>query len=120
MGNSEGSESHARHKGTQRFSMSSKPSIRILESEANKRGDLFGRLMSDLFLALGYGEIRLNIPKPGREIDVEGTHRTEPRRVIAECKSTRRKAGGDDVNKFVGILDAERRKNGAREKQAHA
>ena len=29
-------------------------SIRILEHDNNRRGDLFGRLMADLFVALGY------------------------------------------------------------------
>ena len=67
--------------------------IRILETESNKRGDLFGRLMGDLFLALGYGEARLNVHKAGREIDVDASHRTEPRRVVAECKATVKKTG---------------------------
>ncbi len=85
--------------------------IRILETESNKIGDLFGRLMVDLFLSLGYDECRLNIHKSGREIDLEGHHRTENRRVIAECKATGDKIGGSDINKFVGALDVERRKD---------
>lgn len=85
--------------------------IRILESHPNKRGDLFGRLMGDLFLALGYDQVRLNIHKTGREVDLEAVHRTEPRHVIAECKATENKIGGDEINKFVGVLDAEKRKN---------
>jgi len=82
--------------------MNNGPAIRILESNNNQRGDLFGRLMGDLFLALGYGEVRFNIHKAGREVDVEATHRIEPRRVVAECKATRAKSGGDAINKFVG------------------
>ena len=86
--------------------------IRILETEPNKRGDLFGRLMGDLFLALGYDRlVRPNIPKSGREVDIEVDHRTEPRRAIAECKATKDKTGGDEINKFVGSLDVEKRKN---------
>jgi len=84
--------------------------IRILEKENNKHGDLFGRLMSDLFLALGYDDIRLNIHKTGRELDLEAFHRTEQRKVVAECKATKTRIGGDAVNKFVGVLDAEKRK----------
>jgi len=34
------------------------------------RGDLFGRLMSDLFVSLGYDDVRLNIARSGREIDM--------------------------------------------------
>jgi len=85
--------------------------IKILESDTNKIGDLFGRLMGDLFLALGYTQVRLNIHKSGREIDIEVEHRTEPRKVIAECKATQDKIGGDSINKFIGALDVERRKD---------
>jgi len=85
--------------------------IRILETEPNKRGDLFGRLVGDLFLALGYDRmVRLNTHKPGREIDIEVDHRTEPRRAIAECKATKKKTGGDEINKFVGALGVEKSK----------
>ena len=85
--------------------------IRILETEPNKRGDLFGRLMGNLFLALGYDRlVRLNIPKSGRELDIVVDHRTEPRRAIAECKATKDKTGGGEINKFVGALDVEKSK----------
>src|SRR5580704_43548 len=87
--------------------MSNSPSIRILERDNNKRGDLFGRLMEALILALGYEQARMNIHKSGREIDIEATHRTENRRLVAECKATEDPIGGDEVNKFVGSLDAE-------------
>jgi len=53
--------------------------------------------------------VRLNIQKSGREIDIEAKHRTEARRVIAECKATSSPIGGDAINKFAGVLDAERR-----------
>ena len=81
--------------------------IRILEPENNRRGDLFGRLMSDLFIALGYSAPRLTIQKPGRELDLVAIHRVETRRAIAECKATKEPVGGADLNKFVGVLDAE-------------
>lgn len=58
-------------------------SIRILEKEPNKKGDLFARLMGYLFLALGYDLARFNIHKTGREVDIEAFHRTEKRRVVA-------------------------------------
>lgn len=88
------------------------PIIRILEKESNKKGDLFARLIQDLFLSLGYDRlVRLNVQKAGREIDIEIEHRTEPRRVIAECKATKKRTGGDEINKFVGVLDVEKRKN---------
>lgn len=82
--------------------------IRILASEKNRRGDLFGRLIADLFLTLGYENVRLNVQRIGREIDIEADHRLENRRAIAECKATADKIGGDAINKFIGILDAEK------------
>ena len=87
--------------------------IRLLEADPNKRGDLFSRLVADLFLALGYGPPRFNVQKSGRELDVITTHRTEHRLAVAECKANDSKIGGDDINKFVGALDAEKRKAAA-------
>jgi hypothetical protein len=81
--------------------------IRILEPDPNRRGDLFGRLMADLFVALGYEHPRLNIHKSGREIDLTADHRLERRRAIGECKATEDTIGGGDLNKFVGALDVE-------------
>lgn len=86
-------------------------SIRILESDPNKRGDLFARLMADLFVALGYEQPQPNIHKSGREVDLTAEHRLESRRAIAECKATTEAVGGDDLNKFVGVLDAEQEEN---------
>jgi hypothetical protein len=83
--------------------------IRILEQDNNRRGDLFGRLMADLFVALGYEQPRLNIHKSGRELDLASEHRLEPRRAIGECKATADTIGGGDLNKFVGALDAEQK-----------
>jgi len=90
--------------------MPNSTTIRILEKENNRRGDLFGRLMADLFVALGYEQPRLNVHKSGRELDLAADHRLEKRRAIAECKATADTIGGDDVNKFVGALDAEHKK----------
>jgi energy-coupling factor transporter ATP-binding protein EcfA2 len=88
--------------------MTDSPPIRLLASRNNERGDLFTRLMKDLFFALGYDELRLNVHKSGRELDVEGKHRFEPRRLVAECKARAAKVGGDNLNKFFGALQRER------------
>lgn len=89
--------------------MQDQTSIRILENDTNRRGDLFGKLMADLFVALGYEQPRLNIHKSGREVDLTADHRLEPHRAIGECKATSDPAGGADLNKFVGVLDAEQK-----------
>ncbi|MEN6620532.1 MAG: restriction endonuclease, partial [Smithella sp.] len=84
--------------------------IEIMEKDSNKKGDLFGRLMSDFFHTLGYDEPRLNIHKSGREVDLTSQHRTEQKIAIAECKAHLELIGGSDINKFIGVIDAEKRK----------
>ncbi len=85
-------------------------SIYAVELTNNKKGDLFCRLVSDLFHALGYDEPRFDVHTSGRELDLQAVHRIEKRIAIAECKAHKDTIGGGDVNKFVGSLDAARRK----------
>jgi len=87
--------------------MTDRVPIRILQAEGNQRGDLFVRLMGDLFVALGYDMPRMNVHKAGRELDLTASHRMERRRAVAECKATGEVVGGAELNKFVGALDAE-------------
>lgn len=84
--------------------------IILLETDKNKKGDLFNRLAYDVFHALGFAEPRFNIPKSGREIDLVLQHRTENRVALVECKAHVDKVGGSDVNKFIGAMDVERGK----------
>ncbi len=65
--------------------MDTPSALRILASTNNARGDLFTRLVKDLFFALGYDDLRLDVHKSGREIDIQGMHRLEPRCMAAEC-----------------------------------
>jgi hypothetical protein len=84
--------------------------IWILEEEPNRRGDLFTSLMREVFHALGYDPDRTNVPKSGREVDLQGQHRHElNRHMVAECKATTEPTGGSDINHFIGVLDTERR-----------
>lgn len=91
--------------------MDTPTSLRLLASTNNARGDLFTRLVRDLFFALGYDDLRLDVHKTGREIDIQGTHRLEPRRLVAECKAHAGKMGGADLNKFLGVVTRERDKH---------
>ncbi|MCT7587094.1 NACHT domain-containing protein [Aliarcobacter butzleri] len=84
--------------------------IEIFETDNNKKGDLFSRLIGDLFHALGYGKARFDIHKSGRELDIEVHHRTEKKIAIAECKAHKETIGGGDLNKFFGALETERNK----------
>jgi hypothetical protein len=84
--------------------------ILILDNDKNKKGDLFGRLLSDVFHTLGYDKPRLNIHKTGREIDLLANHRMERKLCVAEFKAHNKPIGGADINKFIGVLDAEKRR----------
>lgn len=86
-------------------------SIRLLAQANNERGDLFTRLTRDLFFALGYDDLRLDVHKSGRELDIQGEHRLEPRKVVGECKAHAAKMGGEELNKFFGVLTRERKKS---------
>ncbi|MVN77815.1 NACHT domain-containing protein [Hymenobacter sp. HMF4947] len=82
--------------------------IRFLTPTTNKKGDLFTRLMTDLFQALGYDNFRLDVQKSGREIDIEGQHRHASRLLRAECKAHEDKMGGTELNTFYGAVTRER------------
>ena len=86
--------------------------ITILAHSNNERGDVFARLVSDIFYSLGYEQLRFNIHQTGREVDVIGSHCTENRVLVAECKATEAPIGGRDLNTFSGVLEAEKIKNG--------
>ncbi len=91
--------------------MDTPTSLRLLAATNNARGDLFTRLVKDLFFALGYDDLRLDVHTSGREIDIQGIHRLEPRRLVAECKAHADKMGGDELNKFFGVVGRERDKD---------
>ena len=86
-------------------------SLRRLAATNNTSGDLFTRLTGDLFFALGYDELRFDVAKSGSEIDIQGQHRLEPRRLVAECKAHQKKMGGEDLNKLLGIVTRERERD---------
>lgn len=92
--------------------MDSPSQIRLLATDNNLRGDLFTRLIEDLFFALGYEDLKRDLARSGREIDLQGRHRFEPRRVIGECKAQKAPVGGDAINKFRGVLAIERDRQG--------
>lgn len=84
--------------------------IIILEKDKNKKGDLFNRLVFDVFHALGFGDPHYNVHKSGRELDIVLEHRTESKFAFVESKARDKKTGGDEINKFVGALNVEKGK----------
>ncbi|MGC4891204.1 NACHT domain-containing protein [Micromonospora sp. DT227] len=89
--------------------------VRIIAANINEQGDLLTRLAADLIFTLGYDNCIFDTHKTGRELDLTATHRFEARNVVAEFKSGATPAGGADLNKFYGVLDAERRRREGRE-----
>lgn len=84
--------------------------IVMLESSPNNKGDLFNRLVYDVFHALGFCQPSFNVHKAGREIDIALYHRTEKRVALVESKAQKVKISGSDINKFIGVLDVERQR----------
>lgn len=95
------------------------PKIRLLAPDPQSKGDLFARLVADVFLSLGYETPRMNIQKTGREIDLHARHRLEDKICVAECKAQKRPVGGDDLNKFAGVLERERHRASATATQGY-
>lgn len=84
--------------------------IRFLTPTTNQKGDLFTRLMTHVFQALGYEISGLDVQKPGREIDIEGKHLYQATFLRAECKAHEGKMGGRELNAFYGVVTREREK----------
>ncbi|MGH3290842.1 MAG: restriction endonuclease, partial [Trebonia sp.] len=82
--------------------------IILTTADPNEKGDLFTDRMTDLVHALGYETQYVNVNKPGREIDIHAKHRVEDRRLVAECKAHSAAISGSDLNKFAGVLQAEK------------
>ncbi|MBD5507467.1 MAG: TIR domain-containing protein [Lachnospiraceae bacterium] len=83
-------------------------SILLLETNRNKKGDLFNYLVHNVLHSLGFGEAVFDVQRAGREVDMVLKHRIENRYALVESKAQKEKVGGADINKFVGTLDVER------------
>lgn len=83
--------------------------IIILESEQSKKGELFNRLVYDAFHALGFDHPTHNLHRSGREINMVIPHRTENKVAFVEVKSGKSKVSGADINRFVGMMDVDRK-----------
>src|ERR1051325_10248129 len=84
--------------------------LRILAKDQNTLGDLFTSVVGDFVHSIGYDVTNLNVARAGREIDVEARHRFEPNSfLVAECKATKDRIGGDAIHKYVGVTDSHRR-----------
>ena len=46
--------------------------------------------------------------RPVVGLDIQGKHRLDPTRIVAECKAHKKKMGGAELNKFIGVLTVEK------------
>ena len=84
--------------------------IKVVAFQPSRKGDLFTERMTDLIHAIGFEIESINLHRSGRELDILASHRLEKRHALVECKAQDEKIGGSDINKFIGVLDAERRR----------
>lgn len=82
--------------------------IAILEEENNSKGDLFTKLMAELFPFLGYEVLATNVHKGDREIDLEAKHCEEERYAIGECKAEAKNLDDQPIIKFVSTFIKEK------------
>lgn len=85
--------------------------IRVIAFEDKRKGDLFTERMADLVHAIGFDVESMNLNRSGRELDILASHRIEKRKALVECKAQADPVGGSDISKFIGVLDAERRRS---------
>ena len=74
--------------------------ITILCRRPNKRGDIFTRLMSDMFHSLGYEQLRFNIIRLVARLT--SSEHIAPSDYVAECK-----AEADPIGELISINSME-------------
>jgi tetratricopeptide (TPR) repeat protein len=85
--------------------------IKILASNSNEKGDLFEDFTKKILDALGFHNFRIDVPKVGRELDIQANHKVTDEPILCECKAYEEKLGGDHVSKFYGVYEHEYKLN---------
>jgi hypothetical protein len=91
-------------------SNSSEILLKILAKSPNEKGSLFEAVMTEVLECLGFGNLKVNVRRAGRELDILGKHRVTKHPILAKCKAHRKKVGGSDIQKFYGSYNIEYRK----------
>ncbi len=79
-------------------------------NKANDRGTAFEKFMSIILSNLGYENIKFNVRKAGRELDIEATATVTGEPLLVECKAHREVIAAPAFSKFYGVYEHERRK----------
>jgi len=88
-----------------------KPStiIRLIPSSSYAKNNLFRRLMTDFFYAVGYDDVRLNVPQVRRDVFyIQGQHKSKALWLRAEC---RLHANKRELKSFITSLNKEYREH---------
>ena len=67
--------------------------IKILASNSNEKGDLFEDFTKKILDALGFYNFRIDVPKVGRELDIQANHKVTDESILCECKAYEEKLG---------------------------
>jgi len=81
--------------------------IKILASNSNEKGDLFEDFTKKILDALGFHNFRKDVPKVGRELDIQANHKVTDEPILCECKAYGEQLGGDHLSKFYGVYEHE-------------
>ena len=85
--------------------------IKILASNSNEKGDLFEDFTKKILDALGFHNFRIDVPKVGRELDIQANHKVTDEPILCECKAYKEELGGDHLSKFYGVYEHEYESN---------
>lgn len=85
--------------------------IKILASNSNEKGDLFEDFTKKILDALGFHNFRIDVPKVGRELDIQANHKVTDEPILCECKAYKEELGGDYLSKFYGVYEHEYESN---------
>lgn len=81
--------------------------IKIFASNSNEKGDLFENFTKKILDALGFYNFRIDVPKVGRELDIQANHKVTDEPILCECKAYKEELGGDHLSKFYGVYEHE-------------
>jgi len=81
--------------------------IKILASNSNEKGDLFEDFTKKILDVLGFHNFRIDVPKVGRELDIQANHKVTDEPILCECKAYKEELGGEHLSKFYGVYEHE-------------
>lgn len=85
--------------------------IKILASNSNEKGDLFEDFTKKILDALGFHNFRIDVPRVGREFDIQANHKVTDEPILCECKAYEEKLGTNHFKIFFEGYDHEYNSN---------